>query len=175
MFRVFFANLPVRISGLFKTRRKKWIGNDARLGKRYKNTHQKQLLLHQRCPQLFLLPRGECLFSVLSLFLIGGRCRIVFSRDWISKREERGRRGKEKKKRWRGLFLNRARSCVDLNRKPRAWWFLVHLFYAWSANERRGRVFLFEYPIVGIFKKEWERENSTESLSLSNCGRRGEM
>lgn len=100
------------------------------LGKRYKNTHQKQLLLHQRCPQLFLLPRGECLFSVLSLFLIGGRCRIVFSRDWISKREERGRRGKEKKKRWRGLFLNRARSCVDLNRKPRAWWFLVNLFYA---------------------------------------------
>lgn len=120
--------------------------------------------------------RWVFVFCALSLFDRGSTPIVSFSHEIGFQREkERGRRGRrEKKEVEKGLFLNRARSCVDLNRKPRAWWFLVNLFYAWSANERRGRVFLFEYPIVGIFKKEWERENSTESLSLSlsNRGRR---
>ena len=66
-FRVFFlfANLPVRL-GLFLRRREKNVNrNDARLGKRYKNTHQKVTTLHQRCPQLFFFREVSVCFLCL--------------------------------------------------------------------------------------------------------------
>ena len=69
-------------------------------------------------------------FCALSLFDRGSTPYRFLTRLDFKERREREKREKRKKEVEKGLFLNRARSCVDLNRKPRAWWFLVNLFYA---------------------------------------------
>ena len=67
--------------------------------KRYKYTHQKQLLLHQRCPLLFPLPRGECF--VPRFFRKENINSIVSSshKDWMdctSRRKSTRERGKNR-------------------------------------------------------------------------------
>ena len=145
--------------------------------KRYKYTHQKELLLHQRCPLLFPLPRGECF--VPRFFRKENINSIVSSshKDWMdctSRRKSTRERGKNRSREG-SLFFPPFydRSCEwfsNVKSRARTLGFYSCASFARCEDRREG---CFPARAFGDHSYVTERESILCSFSSSGFSVRG--
>ena len=127
--------------------------------KRYKYTHQKQLLLHQRCPLLFPLPRGE---RFVPFFFRKENINSIFSSNrtkiGLPESEQEHARREEKHERRGSLFFPPFYDRInDFQTRNRARVLLVfiraHLFRA-AKIAMRGASLRVRLVIIHTSRKE---------------------
>jgi hypothetical protein len=184
---------PFRRYGSFLRKKKNQRRARKDVHKRYKYTHQKQLLLHQRCPLLFPLPRGErfvpCFFRKENINSIFSSNRTKIG---LPESEQEHARREEKHERRGSLFFPPFYDRInDFQTRNRARVLLVfiraHLFRA-AKIAMRGASLRVRLVIIHTSRKEkvfsvlfllllslslsflslWVREVREELFPLSN-------